>query len=399
MTLASPQAPPSVTGRKSGPPEKPSSIRTRLRPKDFGLVDMLMVGGCVLSSYCFVWIVFYQLTLLSGAVGFVLSWLVIFLILYWFINVLINGRRVAADRTVAALVTTGAACMFAPLVLVVVFLFIKGAGLLSVHLLTATQQGVEEKCIPGFPCKKPGVLHAIVGTLEQISLAAAMGVPAGVLTAIYLNEVRGRFTQAVRVVVTAMSGVPAILAGAFIYSFWIVQLHEGFSGFAGSMALAVLLLPTVTRGTEEVLRIVPNDLREASTALAAPEWRTVWSVVLPTARSGLVTAVLLAVAIALGETAPLLLTIFGNQALNPDPFYGKQAALPLLTYQYVKSPLKTDIDLAYAAALILFLMIFFIFIMARLLASDWLGNRFRSTLNKRMVNAAARGVAGDGAVR
>jgi len=392
-----PATPPFLAQRRRPPSEGPGPLRTRLRPRDFGLVDVGLIVGCAASSYCFVWIVFYQLTLLSGAVGFVLCFLMIFLVLYWIVNSLVNGRRVAVDRTVAALVTLGALCMFTPLVLLVVYLFAKGWNLLSLHLLTATQAGVLEKCLPGFPCKKPGVLHAIVGTLEQIGLAALMGVPAGVLTAIYLNEVGGRFTQAVRVVVTAMSGVPAILAGAFVYAIYVVKF--GFSGFAGSLALAVLLLPTVTRGTEEVLRIVPNDLREASTALAAPEWRTVWSVVLPTARSGLVTAVLLSIAIALGETAPLLLTIFGNPALNANPFGGKQSALPLLTYQYVKSPLQTDINLAYAAALILFLMIFFIFIAARLLASDWLGNRFRNTMNRRMVNAAARGIAGEGMVQ
>jgi len=199
--------------------------------------------------------------------------------------------------------------------------------------------------------------------------------------------------------VTAMSGVPAILAGAFVYAFWILGLHQGFSGFAGAMALTVILLPTVTRGSEEVLRIVPNDLREASTALAAPEWRTVWSVVLPTARSGLVTAVLLGVAVALGETAPLLLTIFGNTDLNPNPFHGPQAALPLIAWTEVKSPQKSDIALAYAAALVLFLMIFFVFILARVLSSDWLGNKFRNRMNRQMISAATRGIAGEGGVR
>jgi phosphate transport system permease protein len=143
------------------------------------------------------------------------------------------------------------------------------------------------------------------------------------------------------------------------------------------------LLPTVCRGTEEVLRIVPNDLREASTALAAPQWRTVWSVVLPTARSGLVTAVLLAIAVALGETAPLLLTIFGSAALNVNPFNGPQMAMPLLVFQEVHKPLQSDIDLAYAAALVLFLMVFTLFVVARILSSDWLGNRVRASMNKR----------------
>jgi phosphate transport system permease protein len=365
------------------PPGAPTP-RTKIRPKDLGTKDLTLILATVLAAYCIVWIIFYQLTLLSGQIGFIFCWVGSFLVLYHVVNLLVNGRRVAADRTVGALITVGALCLFTPLVLIVIYLFAKGFKFLSWHLLVASQQGVEEKCIPGFPCTKPGVLNALVGTAEQIGLATLIGVPAGVLTAVYLNEVGGRFTQAVRVVVTSMSGVPAILAGAFVYAFWITGfLHQGFSGFAGALALTVILLPTVCRGTEEVLRIVPNDLREASTALAAPQWRTVWSVVLPTARSGLVTAVLLSVAVALGETAPLLLTIFGSAALNVNPFDGPQMAMPLLVFQEVHKPLQSDINLAYAAALLLFLMVFTLFVVARVLSSDWLGNRVRATMNSR----------------
>ena len=404
MPLTKEHLAPFVVDRQAHPRSTQPS-RVPLRPRDFGPADIAVIAGAALSAYCFMWVVFYQLTLLSGWVGFLVAWVFTFLVFYWMLNVMVNGRRMASDRVVAAIVTMGGLCMFTPLVLLIVFLFAKGAPLLFhsfsgfIHVMTATQQGVEERCLPGFPCKTPGVFHAIVGTLEQIAIAALIGVPAGVLTAIYLNEVGGRFTRWVRVVVTAMSGVPAILAGLFVYAFWVVQFRQGFSGFAGSLALSVLLIPTVTRGTEEVLRIVPNDLREASTALAAPQWRTVWSVVLPTARSGLVTAVLLSIAVALGETAPLIVTIFGNTALNPNPFHDKQSALPLLSYTEVKSPLQSDINLAYTAALVLFIIIFIVFVSARLLASDWLGNKFRGLRNKRMVSAAARGVAGNFGMR
>ena len=361
--------------------------RVKIRPKELGSKDLALIAATVLAAFCVVWITFYQLTLLSGQVGFILCWVGSFLVLYHVVNVLVSGRRVAVDRTVGAVITVGALCLFTPLVLIVIYLFAKGFQFLSLHLLSGSQQGVEETCVPGFPCTKPGVLNALVGTAEQIGLATAIGVPAGVLTAVYLNEVGGRFTQAVRVIVTSMSGVPAILAGAFVYAFWITGfLHQGYSGFAGALALTVILLPTVCRGTEEVLRIVPNDLREASTALAAPQWRTVWSVVLPTARSGLVTAVLLAIAVALGETAPLLLTIFGSAALNVNPFNGPQMAMPLLVFQEVHKPLQSDIDLAYAAALVLFLMVFTLFVVARVLSSDWLGNRVRASMNKRRHN-------------
>jgi phosphate transport system permease protein len=367
-----------------------------MRPAELGVL-----GVSVASSLAFVWILFEQLTFLSGPAGFVICWFITFLVLYWFVNLQLYGRNVAADRVVAALVTLGAVCMFAPLVLLVVFLFIKGWQLLSVHLFFSTQKGVLELCVPGEPCPKPGVAHAIVGTLEQIGIAAAMGVPAGVLTAIYLNEVGGRMTRWVRIIVTAMSGVPAIVAGAFVYSLLIETLHFGYSGFAGSLALAVLLLPTVTRGTEEVLKIVPDDLREASAALAAPQWRTVWSVVLPTARSGLITAVLISVAVALGETAPLILTIFGNKLMNANPVSGPQSALSLLAYTEVRSSQAADIQLGYTAALVLFIIVFIIFILARVLGSTWLGNKIRNRRNRAAgssmpdaAGAAVRGASG-----
>jgi phosphate transport system permease protein len=358
----------------------------RRRPKDFQPADFVLLAASLASSFAIVWILFNQLTILSGPFGFVMCELVAFLFVYWSANTLMYNRRVATDRLVTAIVAVAAVSMFIPLGLIIAFVFVKGWGLLSAHLLFSTQKGVLETCVPGIPCPQPGVAHAIVGTLEQIALAAMMGVPAGVITAVYLNEVGGRFTRAVRIVVTAMSGVPAIVAGAFVLSFWVVSLNQKYSGFAGSLALAVLLLPTVTRGTEEVLRIVPDDLREASIALAAPEWRTVWSVVLPTARSGLITATLLGVAVALGETAPLLLTIFGNTLMNADPFHGPQSALSLLAYTEVHSSQAKDVHLAYAAALVLFMMVFAIFILARVLGSAWLGNKVRNRLNARLKN-------------
>ena len=368
-----------TSARRPPPPVE----RVKLRPREFRPSEILLLLVTAVSAVSIVWIVFEQLTLLSGTVGFIVCTLLVFLAQYWTICTLIYGRRVAADRLVAVLVAVGALCMFTPLVLLIVYLFVKGVGLLSFHLLVSTQKGVPEFCVPGTPCPRAGVFHAIVGTFEQIALAAAMGIPAAILTAIYLSEVGGWGAKSVRVVVTAMSGVPAIVAGVFIYSFWIVTFHQGFSGFAGSLALAVLLLPTITRGTEEVLKIVPNDLREASKALAAPDWRTTWSVVLPTARSGLITAVLLGVAVALGETAPLIVTIFGNHLLNANPFHGPQSALPLLAYTQVKSSQAADIALGYTAALVLFMGVFFLFVLGRVLGSDWLNRKIRNRLNSR----------------
>jgi phosphate transport system permease protein len=386
-TEAAPPPPPKGSAPTPSVPE-----RRPIRPRDFSGADAALVAATLLASYCVTWVIFNELTLLTGTFGFIVVLAAVFLIVYYVLNRQLHGRRVAADRVTAALLTVGVLAMLTPLVLLVGFLFVRGVGLLSWHLLTATQNGVLEVCPRGQTCAKPGVFHAIVGTFEQVALAVMIGVPLGILTAVFLNEVGGRITQPVRVMVTAMSGLPAIVAGIFVYS--IIVIHFKFSGFAGGIALAILLLPTVTRGTEEVLKIVPDELREASAALGAPQWRTVWSVVLPTARSGILTAVMLGIAVSIGETAPLLFTVFGANTTNWNPFSGPQASLPLLIYESVKSSQHADVQLGYAAALVLFLLVFFVFILARILASPWLSNKTRSRSSRKMSDAAARGVGG-----
>ena len=352
--------------------EPPKKRLVKIRPREFKPSDVVVLLLTLASSFSIIWILFSQLTLLSGALGFVVLWIPTFLGLYWFVNRQLFTRQVAIDRLISSIVTLGAGIMMLPLVLLTIFVFQRGLPLLSWHALTSTQQGVTYT--GGAHSNLGGVAHAIVGTLEEVFLAALIGIPAALLTAVFINEVGGRFTKSVRVVVTAMSGTPAIVAGVFIYSIWVTRFS--YSGFAGSLALAVILLPTVTRGTEEVLKIVHNDLREASIALAAPEWRTVWSVVLPTARSGLITSTLLGVAVSIGETAPLIMTIFGNQVMNANPFSGPQMALSLLAYKQIKLPIQSQIDLGYTSALVLFILVFTVFVLARILGGR--ANRSKS---------------------
>ena len=166
-----------------------------------------------------------------------------------------------------------------------------------------------------------------------------------------------------------MSAIPSIVAGLFIYVLLVTELHFGFRGFAGSLALAILLLPNITRTTEEVLKVVHGSLREASMALGAPEWRTVWSVVLPTARSGIATAVLLGIARVVGETAPLLVTVSSNTAFNANPFHDPQEALPRFVWDYQQAPLAKDVERAFAAGLVLVGLVLLLFVLARLVAS------------------------------
>jgi phosphate transport system permease protein len=310
------------------------------------------------------------------------------------VNLQLGGRLEANDRLVGALVLLGALITVTPLVLVTAYVVSKGWGLLSVHVFLHDQHGVGPLSPPG----SGGVGHAIVGTIEQAGIAALIGVPVAVLTAVFLNEVGGRLTRTVRVVVTAMSGVPAIVAGIFIYSIWIVGFGEGFSGFAAALALTVILLPLVTRGAEEVLKVVPDELREASSALGAHEWRTVWSVVLPTARPGITTAVLMGIARVVGEAAPLLVTVLSTNILNANPFHGPQQALPLLTYNQIKLPLRSAIELGFTAALVLYLIVFVLFLLARVLGSVHVrgGLRFgrRAGLEQSMDDGAMDGELG-----
>jgi phosphate transport system permease protein len=204
--------------------------------------------------------------------------------------------------------------------------------------------------------KTVGILQALIGTFEQVAIAAVIGIPLAIATAIFLNEVGGKGVRLVRTVVTAMSGTPSIVAGVFIYSMLILTHVLPQSGFAASLALVVMFLPAVTRVVEEVLRVVPGGLREASLALGAPQWRTVWSVVLPTARSGVVTAVLLGTARIVGETAPLLF----------NPVSQRQDALPLDIWSNVQQASAVTIQLAFQAAFVLMAIVLVLFAGARI---------------------------------
>ena len=295
---------------------------------------LALLAGSALSSFAVVWVLFYQVTLLSGAFGFAICWYSCFLVLFWVVtNSPVVDRAAAADRVVTTVVATCAGIVIAALLYIVIWVVLKGVAHFSLGFLWRTMkdyQPAEGSAVFG----QVGVGQAIVGTLEEVGLAAVMAVPLAFLTAIFLNEVGGWGTRFVRTIVTAMSGVPSVVAGVFIYAIFIESHVIGYSGFAAAMALFVLMLPSITRTTEEVLRVVPGGLREASLALGASEWRTVRQVVLPTARSGLVTAVILGVAIAAGETAPLIFTAFGANTLNTNPFHGPQGP-PLVLYENI----------------------------------------------------------------
>ena len=214
-----------------------------------------------------------------------------------------------------------------------------------------------------------GAYHAIQGTLEQALLATAIAVPIGVMVAVYLVEYgRGILARSVTFIVDVMMGLPSIVAGLFILSLWILTFHQKASGFAGSLALMILMLPLVIRSSEEMIKLVPHGLREASYALGVPKWRTILRVVIPTALPGIVTGVMLCVARVMGETAPVLLVVGFTSSINPNPFSGAQGSLPAFIYNEATQPYQPAIDRAWAGALTLIVIIMILNLIARLIA-------------------------------
>jgi phosphate transport system permease protein len=275
----------------------------------------------------------------------------------------ISWRRKAKSHLAVGLMWLCVILACIPLVLVTEYTIRRGLEGLSANFFTKTMQGVGPLDHGG------GALHAIVGTLEQVGLATLISVPIGILVAIDLTEYdRGAFSNAVRYFVDVMTGLPSIVAGLFIFTFWVVGLHKGFSGFAAALALTVLMLPIVVRSTEEMLKLVSDQLRESSLALGVRKWRTIVSIVLPTASAGIVTGVMLAVARVMGETAPLLLTSFGAQSMNNNAFTGPQSSLPLFVYQQASSAFKVNVNRAWAGALTLIVIVILLNIIARLIA-------------------------------
>lgn len=337
------------------------AVRPR-RPRSLRPTDAVRSVGVFGASLAFTLIAFL-LTPLDGGLGFVVIAFALFLTLEYVMVRQTMDRKHAIDHLVSTLVYSCAVLTALPLVLIVGTVVVNGLPGLSLNFFTKTLEGVD----PSASSTVGGALHAITGTLTQVGFAVIVTVPFGILTAVYLTEIKGRFTGLVRLLVDAMSGIPSIVAGLFIYAIWVIGPGHGFSGFAASLALSILMLPTVARTTEEMLKLVDPSLREASLALGSPQWRTVGQVVLPTARAGIVTAVILGIARVAGETAPLLMTAFGNdKVVNPvGAFHEPQSALPLFIFQQLAQDQR---ERAWTAALALIGLVLLLFMLARLVS-------------------------------
>jgi phosphate transport system permease protein len=257
----------------------------------------------------------------------------------------VRRRRHVTERTMVALL--GAATVLAASLLVLILSYVIVRGLPALDLAFFT-----ERPRP-FGVAGGGIAPALIGTLILGAVASVIAIPIGMAAAIFVVEYRsGRWAGAVRFAAELVAGLPSIVVGVFVWAFLVRGIIGHFAGVAGSVALAVIMIPIVARTAEEVLRLVPSSLREAALALGAPRWRVIVRVVLPTARAGLVTAVVLAVARAAGETAPLLLTALGNLFFSTD-LLQPMAALPLQIYQYAVAPYDDWHTKAWGASLVL----------------------------------------------
>ena len=348
--------------------------------------DVLAIVGAVLASLSLTIIIYSFLAPVGGVLGFFVTAYVLFLASYAILVSLDESMPTVRDRVVLIFVHSLAITVFVTLVFIVLFATFRGLEALP-HWNFFTQD--MSLAGPLDPLSDGGIIHAITGTLIQIGIALVITIPLGLTTAVFLNEIPGPFSRFVRTIVEAMTALPSIVAGLFIYATFILILGIGKSGFAASLAISVMMLPIMIRASDVVLRLVPSTLKEASLGLGANNWHTMWHVTLPTARSGLVTAIILATARGIGETSPVLLTSGFTAAFNGDPFHGPMVSLPLAIFQFVKSPEPSMIARGFGTAAVLMLLVITLFVIARVIGGQTVAKREKARdRRKRMVSDA-----------
>jgi phosphate transport system permease protein len=319
------------------------------------LVAALAVVAAAIISLAFGW---------SIAGGAVLA-LVLYAVALPVWSRFVESGRAAKDRLVTTMVWTAFAIALVPLVSLLYTVVKNGIGVINAQFLTYSMRNVIGQ--------GGGIYHAIIGTLLITLAAAIISVPIGLLTAVYLVEYanRGRIGRTITFLVDVMTGIPSIVAGLFAYALFVLFFGEGVRmGFGGSVALSLLMIPIVVRSCEEMLKLVPHELREASYALGVPKWRTIVKVVLPTALPGIITGITLAVARVIGETAPLLIIAGATDSVNTNLFSERMMTLPVfIYYSYTQPgvPAQFGQDRAWGAALVLIVIVMALNLLARLL--------------------------------
>ena len=328
----------------------------KLTPKDL-MIDFLGVLFTVISSLAIV-----AFTPLKGKLGFALVLILMSLVTSMTISGIKKDRKAAFNASTTVLVYIAASFVVIALASVLYEIVRLGASQLSPGAMFTQDMS---RTASESPLNEGGLIHAVIGTAYVVTFATVISTPIGVLTALYIVEVKGRFAGLVRFFVQAMSGVPSIVAGLFIFAVWMIQLGNAYSGIAGAFALTILMIPTVARTSEEVLKLIPSDLREAGLALGATQWRTVATVVIPAAKSGLITAVILGIARVVGETAPLLLTIGGADAINLNPTQGNMSAFPFYVWKNLLIGSENAVSRAWQGVFVLMVIVFILFTLAR----------------------------------
>jgi phosphate transport system permease protein len=266
------------------------------------------------------------------------------------------SRRTRVDRIMRTLAALAAVACVIPLAAVLIFVTLNGIGALNIDLLTKPTRA---QGIGG------GAVGAIFGTIQMVAVATVVAVPFGVLAGVYVNEFGSkRSARAIRFAADVLVGIPSILIGVFVFTFLVLPFKQ-YNAFAGSVALAVIMVPVIMRTTDEILKLIPSSLREASLALGIPTWRTVLSVVLRTGLPGILTGIMLAVARAAGETAPLLFTALGSRLVNVGDFSKPMDALPLFIYINARQPFALQNQQAWGAAFLLLLFVLVVNVLVR----------------------------------
>lgn len=365
----------------TGPPPSPRRIG------GFTKDGVLNLAGAAVCSLTVTALLFGKLGPFSGPIGYVIVSYLTFIGCYAVLVSLSDDGPTVRSSVMVVVISSTAVLAVAVLLTVIVFTFVRGVPALA-HSNFFTQD--LSSAGPQAALGIGGLQHAMVGTLWMVTIALAITVPMGITCALYLNEATGRLPRLVRTVVEAMTALPSVLAGLFIFATWILMFHFEKSGLAAAFALSVEMLPIIIRASDVVLRLVPGNLKEASAALGAPMWRTAWTVTLPTAKSGLVTGVILATARGIGETAPVLLTAGYTTYLNTDPAHGPMVSLPLAAFQLVRSGQKLYVTRGFAAAAFLLILVLFLFVLARAI-----GGRGPGNLSSRQLRRAMRMSARD----
>jgi phosphate transport system permease protein len=336
-------------------PRKPWAATPKDRIRDLAI----LIGALVFTYY------FVEITPMNGKLAYFSVFFLVYATFSGTFQGIKRGSAAAKDAIVNSIVVVGAVATLIPIGSILATVISKGYKGISFNLFTTDMS----MATPTDPLTNGGILHAISGTLIMVLIALIISVPLGILTALYMTEIKGRFMRPIKFLVQAMSGVPSVVAGLFILSAILYPITKSFSGLMGALALSILMIPTIARTSEEVLLLIPSDLREAGVALGGTQWRTVAMIVLPAARSGLITAMILGVARIAGETAPLLLLTGGGDKVNGNPFSGPFGSLPYYIWKSFNSGSEEAITRAWAGLLVLIVIILILFISARSLSS------------------------------